>query len=270
MNNSMHCFSLSHYSLSARVCVCLYRFLNAQVERTLLRLAGEIPSPKLQVVFLINNYDHILLCLTERGVHSEETVRFEELLASQIALYVEEELCERHASTHAASLVVARTIACLKQAEHALSAGAADIFNSAGSSSGSSSSASASGAAAAAAAELALPSVIRQFASQWREGIDQIHLNVVRHFGDTSAQSASTASSSAALGSSSTQARTSTAAQVLKQVLTQLLLYYQRFHDLVKKYLAAASGNEALSAAARELVPFHTLMFEVKKFVNRV
>ena len=119
---------------------------------------------------------------------------------------------------------------------------------------------------------------VRAFAHQWRAGLDAIHLNVVRLFGDTSAASSSTASSTAALDMSSTQARTSTAAQVLKQVLTQLLLYYQRFSDLVKKHTAAAvvaTGSAApaaadeLTTALRELVPFHTLMFEVKKFVNR-
>jgi hypothetical protein len=160
-----------------------------------------------------------------------------------------------------------------------------------------------------------LPSAIRLFAQQWRAGLDTVQLNVVRHFGDSSAQSSTVASSSSALDVSSTlvfhstihifnsnvlmmlhvswmiienelcldwQGRTSTASQVLKQVLTQLLLYYQRFHDLVKKHclmnspaaLAASvslspEATEALTAALRELVPFHTLMFEVKKFVNR-
>jgi hypothetical protein len=171
-------FRLNKEQLEEPVVLSLRR-LRSEVERTLLRLAGEIPSPKLQVVFLINNYDHILLCLTERHMQSEESVRFEELLTSQIALYVEEELSERQ-NVPAASKAIADMIATLKHGEH-MSTSTNEYFDD------------------------TLPAVISAFSQSCSDGIEQIHLNVVRLFGDSSALSASTASSSLSLDGSSNQ-----------------------------------------------------------------
>ncbi len=106
-----------------------------------------------------------------------------------------------------------------------------------------------------------MATLVRQFNEDWRDGMDHVHLNVVRHFGDNSSQSAfvaapvtaaslptldsTTTTYSAGAGAGSTSstvlasdsigvhpgalARASTSVQVLKKVLTQLILYYQRF-----------------------------------------
>jgi hypothetical protein len=47
--------------------------------------------------------------------------------------------------------------------------------------------------------------------------------------------------------------------EILKQVLIQLVLYYQRFQDILKKHKAGAS-------LAKELVPIPTIMYEIKKY----
>ena len=84
--------------------------------------------------------------------------------------------------------------------------------------------------------------ILRNFSISWKDGLISLIHNISKYFNPD---------------------RDSVAEQVLKQTLTQLLLYYQRFHELIKKYF---KDN---SSIVKELVPLHTIMFEMKKFVNK-
>jgi hypothetical protein len=66
--------------------------LRQEIVKLLGRLAEEHPSVKQRMVFLINNYHQILRVFNERRIESTETQSFEELLAEQRELFVEEEL----------------------------------------------------------------------------------------------------------------------------------------------------------------------------------
>ena len=81
--------------------------LRVAVESCLTRLAAEHGTGKAQIIFLINNYDQILSLFDERSVTGDDTTRFRELVAQQIAQYIEEELSESYG----------RLIAFVKQIE---------------------------------------------------------------------------------------------------------------------------------------------------------
>lgn len=68
------------------------RTLTREVLQLLQRLAERQRGPKERLVFLINNYDQVLNVFHERRVEGEEKQRFEEALAMQRDLFVEEEL----------------------------------------------------------------------------------------------------------------------------------------------------------------------------------
>lgn len=53
--------------------------LRREFERTLLRFAQSLKDPVLQTIFLMNNYDLVLVLLREHAVESEDTARFREL-----------------------------------------------------------------------------------------------------------------------------------------------------------------------------------------------
>jgi hypothetical protein len=78
---------------------------------------------------------------------------------------------------------------------------------------------------------------VRDFASNWRPGIEQINNDVLAHF--------------AALRNGM---------EILKQVLTQLLLYYTRFQDVIKK---AYTRTPSFS---RDIVSTATILMEIKRY----
>lgn len=53
--------------------------MRREFERTLLRFAQSLKDPVLQTIFLMNNYDLVLVLLREHGVESEDAARFREL-----------------------------------------------------------------------------------------------------------------------------------------------------------------------------------------------
>jgi hypothetical protein len=91
-------------------------------------------------------------------------------------------------------------------------------------------------------------SIVRLFARSWRDGIESINASVQQNFSDAESASGGAGSSAPSEGQ-----------EILKQVLIQLVLYYQRFQDLLKKHKAGA-------ALAKELVPIPTIMYEIKKY----
>lgn len=66
--------------------------LRQEAVKLLLRMATQHQALKSQIVFLINNYDRVLLVFAERKIVSEETAKFEELLKNERIRFVEEEL----------------------------------------------------------------------------------------------------------------------------------------------------------------------------------
>jgi hypothetical protein len=79
--------------------------------------------------------------------------------------------------------------------------------------------------------------LVREFAVNWRTGIQQVNDDVLHYF------------SSYRNGM-----------EILKQVLTQLLLYYTRFQDLVKRCYARPP------AFSRDIVSTATILIEIKRY----
>ena len=87
----------------------------------------------------------------------------------------------------------------------------------------------------------AMEHLLRSFADTWQQGIEAINRDVMKSFANLK------------LGM-----------DILKQVLTQLLLYYTRFLDLVKQ---AYPGGAPF---AQHIVSIPTLMKEIKNFSRSV
>lgn len=79
--------------------------------------------------------------------------------------------------------------------------------------------------------------LVRDFASNWRTGIQQINDDVLHYF-----------------------ANFRNGMEILKQVLTQLLLYYTRFQDLIKR------GYNRPPAFNRDIVSTATILMEIKRY----
>jgi len=84
-------------------------------------------------------------------------------------------------------------------------------------------------------------SLVRDFSQAWRGGVKQVNDDVLAYF-----------------------ANFRNGMEILKQVLTQLLLYYTRFQDIIKKVWPGKAP-----AFTRDIVSTATIMMEIKKY-NRV
>jgi hypothetical protein len=196
--------------------------MRAEITLLLEKLAQLITNPKEQKVFFINNFDQILSVFQERRVVSDEVQKFEDILMRQREVFAEEEI--KSAFPRLVSFVV--------QTEAAMNELAV-----ASSSSFSSSSSSSSASTAMVLDEGIIEGIVRDFSVNWRSGIQQINDNVLSFF-----------------------ANFRNGMEILKQVLTQLLLYYTRFQDIIKKCLPKAP------AFARDIVSTATILMEIKRY----
>jgi len=171
------------------------------------RLATQLPSPKDKIVFLINNYDQILGVFQESGVMFEDVQRVEDLLMTQRELFAEEEI--RYSFPRLVDFVL--------KTEQAINENAAK--------------------ARANLDEVLTESIVREFASNWRTGIQQINDNVLAYF-----------------------ANFRNGMEILKQVLTQLLLYYTRFQDIIKRSWSRPP------AFSRDIVSTAAILMEIKRY----
>jgi hypothetical protein len=166
-------------------------------------------------VFMINNLDQIITIFKERRVSGKELNRFSELLVQQRELFVEEELLQ----------TFSKMIAFVQQTEAHMS--------------GISAPKSARGVAAP--ADVVNPdvveSLVREFASNWKAGIEQINRNVLSYFSNFR-----------------------NGMEILKQVLTQLLLYYTRFQDVIRKVWRGKPPS-----FCKDLVSTSVILAEIKK-----
>ena len=137
---------------------------------------------------------------------------FKELQRQQVALFVEEELAESYG----------RLISFVKQTESQLGDGGGG-----------------GGAGAAPSVDGAtVESLVRDFASSWKSGIEHINTSVMTYFSNFR-----------------------NGMEILKQVLTQLLLYYTRFQDILKQVFSGGKQPPFF----KEIVSIPTIMYEIKK-----
>lgn len=163
------------------------------------RLATLLPNSKERKVFAINNYDQVLSVFQERQISGEEAQRFEDLLMQQRELFAEEEI----------KCAFPKLLSFVSQTERT----------------------------GQSVDEAAAETLVREFASNWRTGVQLINDDVMCYF-----------------------ANFRNGMEILKQVLTQLLLYYSRFQDILKKAWSRPP------AFCRDLVSTATILMEIKRY----
>ena len=84
----------------------------------------------------------------------------------------------------------------------------------------------------------AVEGLVRDFAATWKSAIEAIYHDMLDYFSDLR-----------------------NGMEILKQVLTQLLLYYTRFQDIIKKAWARRQPP-----FAKEIVSTATILVEIKKY----
>ncbi|KAJ0412752.1 hypothetical protein ATCC90586_002382 [Pythium insidiosum] len=192
--------------------------LREEIRGLLGRLAEQHKTPKERCVFLINNYDLVITQFQEKRIISDETAKFEELLATQRERFVEEELMTWYG----------KMIQFVRQNEGL-------VLGKTGS--GSTSSAPAASAGKVEVDTAQIERIVRDFASTWKSGIEKMNGNILKYFSNFR-----------------------NGMEILKQVLTQLLLYYTRFVEIVKKSFKGTPpfGND--------IVTTQEILYEIKKY----
>jgi len=192
--------------------------LDVMVEEMVLllkRLSDVHPTNKKRIIFMINNLYAIITIFKERRVSGKELNRFSELLVQQRELFVEEELLQ----------TFSKMIAFVQQTETHMS-GVSAPRGSRG---------------VAAPADVVNPevveSLVHEFSSNWKAGIEQINRNVLSYFSNFR-----------------------NGMEILKQVLTQLLLYYTRFQDVIRKVWRGKPPS-----FCKDLVSTSVILVEIKK-----
>lgn len=202
------------------------------------RIAAGLPAAKDQRVYFINNYDLMLSIFEERGINSEEVQRCEGLLIQQREQFAEEEIKAFFPKLRAFVLQTEQQWNESSASHPATNAPAAPPPVPAATRRGSLNAGAAhTGAPLITLDDAMVESLVRDFASNWRTGIQQINDDVLTYF-----------------------ANFRSGMEILKQVLTQLLLYYTRFQDLIKRCYARPP------AFSRDIVSTATILMEIKRF----
>lgn len=183
----------------------------------------------------------MLVIFQERGIASEEVQRCETLLLQQRELFAEEEiktffprlrtfvLQTEQAWNEAAALLPPPTVSASNPPPAPARRGSLT--------SGGGSALVSAGPSPITLDDAVVEGLVREFASAWRSGIQQINDDVLAYF-----------------------ANFRNGMEILKQVLTQLLLYYTRFQDLIKRCYARPPPF------VREIVSTATILLEIKRF----
>ncbi|OVA01071.1 Vps52/Sac2 [Macleaya cordata] len=179
--------------------------LRMAVDDLLIKLAKTFTKPKLQTVFLINNYDMTIAVLKEAGPEGGKTqMHFEELLKSNTAIFVEELLLE-HFSDLIKFVKTRASEDPSSSSEKLISV--ADV-----------------------------EPLVKDFASRWKAAIELMHKDVITSFSNFLC-----------------------GMEILRAALTQLLLYYTRLSDCIKRI----PGGSALN---KDLVSISSIMYEIRKY----
>eukprot|EP00934_Nitzschia_sp_Nitz4_P005977 Nitzschia sp. Nitz4//scaffold40_size135432//60594//62879//NITZ4_003243-RA/size135432-processed-gene-0.19-mRNA-1//1//CDS//3329551216//5967//frame0 len=174
------------------------------------RLSEEHSVNVKQIVFMINNLDCVICIFQERRVAGgKELNRVLEKLMMQRELFVEEELLQAGFS---------KMIAFVQQTEASLAQNPSND--------------------ASTVNTQVVESLVREFASTWRNGMESINRNVLSYFSNFR-----------------------NGMEILKQVLTQLLLYYTRFQDVIRKVFKGRAPP-----FSKDLVPTGVILAEIKKY----
>ncbi|OMO51838.1 Vps52/Sac2 [Corchorus olitorius] len=179
--------------------------LRMAVDDLIMKLAKMFSKPKLQIVFLINNYDMTIAVLKEAGPEGGKIqLHFEELLKSNTGLFVEELLVE-----HFSDLIkFVKTRA--SEDPNATSERPITVAE--------------------------VEPLVKDFASRWKAAIELMHKDVITSFSNFLC-----------------------GMEILRAALTQLLLYYTRLSDCIKKI----NGGTALN---KDLVSISSIMYEIRKY----
>jgi hypothetical protein len=210
--------SVSHRGSAGDMLLNDLATLQDEIVLLLQRMAEEHTSNKRKIVFLVNNIDQIISIFQERRVPGKEMNRFLDLLMQQRELFVEEELLQNFS----------KMIAFVQQTEQHMTR---TQFGS------STSKAAAEGHKLEVNVQV-VESLVLEFASTWKQGIEQINRNVLSFF-----------------------ANFRNGMEILKQVLTQLLLYYTRFQDIIRKVWRSKPP-----AFCKDLVSTSAILIEIKKY----
>ncbi|KAL7238032.1 hypothetical protein ACSBR2_004182 [Camellia fascicularis] len=179
--------------------------LRMAIDDLLVKLAKMFPKPKLQTVFLINNYDMTIAILKEAGAEGGKIqLHFEELLKNNTAIFVEELLLE-----HFSDLI---KFVKTRASEDPTSGPERAITVS------------------------EVEPLVKDFASRWKAAIELMHNDVITSFSNFLC-----------------------GMEILRAALTQLLLYYTRLSDCIKRIV----GGTALN---KDLVSISSIMYEIKKY----
>ncbi|MFS7938687.1 putative cullin repeat-like-containing domain superfamily [Helianthus anomalus] len=179
--------------------------LKMAIDDLLIKLAKMFTKPKLQTVFLINNYDMTIAVLKETGPEGGKIqAHFEDLLKNYTAVYVEELLLE-----HFGNLI---KFVKTRASEDPNSGSDKPIT----------------------VAEV--EPLVKDFGSRWKAAIELMHSDVITSFSNFLC-----------------------GMEILRAALTQLLLYYTRLSDCMKKI----DGGSALN---KDLVSISSIMYEIRKF----
>lgn len=181
------------------------------------RMADSHATNKKRIIFMINNLDQIISIFNERRVQGRELNRFVDLLTQQREQFVEEELLQ----------CFSKMIAFVQNTEH-------HILQQHGSNATTNQGKQEKRIDVNAQV---VESLVTEFASTWKQGIEQINRNVLSFF-----------------------ANFRNGMEILKQVLTQLLLYYTRFQDIIRKVWRSKPP-----AFCKDLVSTSTILVEIKK-----
>ncbi|XP_022718266.1 vacuolar protein sorting-associated protein 52 A isoform X1 [Durio zibethinus] len=179
--------------------------LRMAVDDLLMKLAKMFSKPKLQIVFLINNYDMTIAVLKEAGPEGGKIqLHFEDLLKSNTGLFVEELLVE-----HFSDLI---KFVKTRASEDPNASSERPIT----------------------VAEV--EPLVKDFASRWKAAIELMHKDVITSFSNFLC-----------------------GMEILRAALTQLLLYYTRLSDFIKRI----DGGTALN---KDLVSISSIMYEIRKY----
>eukprot|EP00262_Sarcandra_glabra_P008290 TRINITY_DN21642_c0_g1_i1.p1 TRINITY_DN21642_c0_g1~~TRINITY_DN21642_c0_g1_i1.p1 ORF type:complete len:707 (+),score=131.09 TRINITY_DN21642_c0_g1_i1:195-2315(+) len=179
--------------------------LRMAVDDLLIKLAKTFTKPKLQTVFLINNYDMTIAVLKEAGAEGGKTEQhFEDLLNSNRNIFVEELLLEHF--NDLIKFVKTRTADdTASSSERAITV--SDV-----------------------------EPLVKDFASRWKAAIELMHKDVITSFSNFLR-----------------------GMDILRAALTQLLLYYTRLTECIKR----VPGGSALN---KDLVSMSAIMYEIRKY----
>ncbi|XP_058201456.1 vacuolar protein sorting-associated protein 52 A isoform X3 [Rhododendron vialii] len=171
----------------------------------LVKLAQMFPKPKLQTVFLINNYDMTIAVLKEAGPEGGKIqLHFEELLKNYTAIFVEELLLE-HFSDLIKFVKTRASEDTTSSSERAITVSEVEPL-------------------------------VKDFGSRWKAAIELMHNDVITSFSNFLC-----------------------GMDILRAALTQLLLYYTRLSDCIKRIVGGSSLN-------KDLVSISSIMYEIRKY----